>query len=57
MPIVRQTLMRRLSVWPQPGPPALSAALRPSQRRAAERRAAAQELRVVQRWLHDLTRR
>jgi len=36
---------------------AWSAALRPSQRRAAERRAAAEHERTVQRWLRDLARR
>jgi hypothetical protein len=44
-------------VQPQPTPPAWSAALRPSQRRAAERRAAAEHRQAVRRWLRDLTGR
>jgi hypothetical protein len=45
------------SARPQPRSPAALAALLPSQRRAAQRRAATQHQHAVQRWLHDLTRR
>jgi hypothetical protein len=48
---------RRGRARPQPAPGAWSAALRPSQRRAAERRAAAEHQLTVQRWLRDLARR
>jgi hypothetical protein len=41
MPTAQRTATRPASTRPQPRPPAWSAALRPSQRRAAERRAAA----------------
>jgi hypothetical protein len=59
MPSTERPLARRARrrVLPQPRPEAWSAALRPSQRRAAERRAAAAHERTVQRWLHDLARR
>ena len=46
----------RRSVQPQPRPPAWSAELLPSQRRAGERRAAAEHQRAVQRSLRDLAR-
>jgi hypothetical protein len=42
---------------PQPPPRAWSAALAPSQRRAAERRRAASERRTAQDWLRSLARR
>jgi hypothetical protein len=42
---------------PQPPPPAWNAALVPSQRRAADRRAQLQRRRSAQRWLRDLGRR
>jgi hypothetical protein len=41
----------------KPAQGAWSAALRPSQRRAAERRAATEDRLTVQRWLRDLARR
>jgi hypothetical protein len=43
-------------VHPQPRPPAWSAALLPSQRRAAEYRAAEEHQRAAQRWLRELIR-
>jgi hypothetical protein len=60
MPTTPQTTTpRRASrfVRPQPRPPAALAALLPSQRRAAQRRAEAQQQHAVQRWLHELTHR
>jgi len=48
---------RRRSPQPQPKPAAWNAALRPSQRRAAARRSAAQHQLNVRRWLRDLARR
>ncbi len=60
MPTTGQTTATRRPArfaHPQPSPPAALAALLPSQRRAAQRRAAAQYQHAVQRWLHDLTRR
>ena len=47
----------RRAVQPQPRPPAWSADLLPSQRRASERRAAAEHQRAVQRSLRDYARR
>jgi hypothetical protein len=41
----------------QPSPPAWSAALVPSQRRAADRRSELARRRSAQRWLRDLSRR
>jgi hypothetical protein len=59
MPSARQTSVPRARrfVQPQPTPPAWSAALRPSQRRAAERRVAAEQQQAVRRWLRALTAR
>ena len=59
MPTARQSRARhgRRSPQPQPKSPAWSAALRPSQRRAAARRAAAEHQLTVRRWLRDLARR
>jgi len=58
MPSARQTPVPRASlVQPQPTPPAGSTALRPSRRRAAERRAAAEHQQAVRRWLRALTAR
>jgi hypothetical protein len=51
----RVTAQRR--VLPQPRPPEWSAALVPSQRRAADRRSQLQRRRSAQRWLRDLGRR
>jgi hypothetical protein len=58
MPTAQQPPARhgRRSPQPQPKPPAWSAALQPSQRRAA-RRAAAEHQLTVRRWLRDLARR
>ncbi len=47
---------RRSRPQPQPQAPAWSAALLPSQRRAADRRAAAEHETSVRRWLRDLAR-
>jgi hypothetical protein len=47
----------RRRVLPQPAQPAWSAALRPSQRRAAEHRDAAEDQRTVAHWLREPARR
>jgi hypothetical protein len=47
----------RRSTLPQPRQPGGSAALAPSQRRAADRRAQLARSRSAQRWLRDLSRR
>jgi hypothetical protein len=47
----------RRSTLPQPRQPGGSAALAPSQRRAADRRAQLARRRSAQRWLRDLSRR
>jgi hypothetical protein len=60
MPTTQQTTATRRALRvarPQPRPPAALAALLPSQRRAAQHRAAAHHQDAVQRWLHDLTHR
>jgi hypothetical protein len=60
MPTTPQTTATRRAsrlARPQPRPPAALAALLPSQRRAAQRRAAARHEHAVQRWLHDLAHR
>jgi hypothetical protein len=59
MPNARSQPTRRThrTPQPQPQPPTWSAALLPSQRRAAERRADAEHRLAAQRWLRDLTRR
>ena len=59
MPTAQQSRARygRRSPQPQPKPPAWSAALQSSQRRAAARRAAAEHQLTVRRWLRDLARR
>jgi hypothetical protein len=58
MPTTQPTTgTRRAPRIAHPQPPAALAALLPSQRRAAERRAATQHRHAVQRWLHDLTHR
>ena len=59
MPTPQQSRARhgRRSPQPQPKPPAWSAALQPSQQRAAARRAAAEHQLTVRRWLRDLARR
>jgi hypothetical protein len=59
MPRAQQTSVPRARrfVQTQPTPPASSAAPRPSQRRAAERRAAAEHQRAVRRWLNFFTGR
>ena len=52
----RVTAQRRRPVA-QPQPPTWSAALVPSQRRAADRRVQLERRRSAQRWLRDLARR
>jgi hypothetical protein len=57
MPPSPQHVTDQRRTLPQPGPPAWSAALVPSQVRAADHRAQLQRRRSAQRWLRDLDRR